>query len=202
MRLEVFLQGFNSSILIISFHPCVIQTPEDVGQLLHQGLVTVSDPDVRNIGPGDVISGDPILGEVRTKPVLLHLMRESAHQDRIPCQLAHVAAGHLPDLRSDAVLFHQRFLGEVELEGIIGRQGDVKTPRKILRQRRPENSVTRLFDFWNFLAINFVTKVAQMFGDFLGNCENHHILSQTGEVTFWATFRKTWATCNFKIWSY
>ena len=62
--------------------------------------------------------------------------------------------------------------------------------------------VIRLGDFWNFLAINFVTKVAQMFGDFLGNCENHHILSQTGEVTFWATFRKTWATFNFKIWSY
>ena len=78
----------------------------------------------------------------------------------------------------------------MELEGIIGRQGDVKTPRKILRQRRPENSVTRLGDFWNFLAINFVTKVAQMFGEFLGSCENHRILSQPGEATFCATWKK------------
>ena len=29
-----------------------------------------------------------------------------------------------------------------------------------------------------------------MFGDFLGSCENHHFLSQTGEATFWATFGK------------
>ena len=26
-----------------------------------------------------------------------------------------------------------------------------------------------------------------MFGDFLGSCENHRILSQTVEATFWAT---------------
>ena len=59
----------------------------------------------------------------------------------------------------------------------------MKTPRKILRQRRPENSVTRL-------GINFVTKVAQMFGEFLGSCENHRILSQPGEATFCATWKK------------
>ena len=34
-------------------------------------------------------------------------------------------------------------------------------------------------DFWNLLAI-FFTKVAQMFGGFLGSCENHCFLSQTG----------------------
>ena len=28
-------------------------------------------------------------------------------------------------------------------------------------------SVTRLGNFWNFMAINYITKVAQMFGDFL-----------------------------------
>ena len=28
------------------------------------------------------------------------------------------------------------------------------------------SSVARLDDFWNFLATNFITKVAQMFGDF------------------------------------
>ena len=31
--------------------------------------------------------------------------------------------------------------------------------------------VARLGDFWNFLVTNFITKVAQMFGDFLGSCE-------------------------------
>ena len=76
MRLEVFLQGFNSSILIISFHPCVIQTPEDVGQLLGQCLVSVSNPDIRDVGPGDVISGDAIAGAVGTEPVLLHLLEQ------------------------------------------------------------------------------------------------------------------------------
>ena len=42
------------------------------------------------------------------------------------------------------------------------------------------SSVTRLGNFCNFLATNFVTKVAQMFGDFSGSCENHCFLSQTG----------------------
>ena len=30
------------------------------------------------------------------------------------------------------------------------------------------NSVTRLDNFWKFLATNFLTKVAQLFGDFWG----------------------------------
>ena len=36
------------------------------------------------------------------------------------------------------------------------------------------SSVTRLGEFWNSLVTNFITKVAQMFDDFLGSCENHH----------------------------
>ena len=60
-------------------------------------------------------------------------------------------------------------------------------------------SVTRLGEFWNFLVTNFITKVAQMFGDILGSCENHRFLSRTGEATFWAFFGKTWATFSFKI---
>ena len=37
-----------------------------------------------------------------------------------------------------------------------------------------EFSVTILGDFWYFLAKKiFITKVAQMFGDFLASCENH-----------------------------
>ena len=40
-----------------------------------------------------------------------------------------------------------------------------------------ESSVTRFGDFWNFLAINFITKVAQIFGDFLGFFEKHPIIT-------------------------
>ena len=58
--------------------------------------------------------------------------------------------------------------------------------------RRPAHSVTRLGDFWNFFVTNFITKAAQMFGDFLVSCENHHLLSKIGKATFWATFGKTW----------
>ena len=43
----------------------------------------------------------------------------------------------------------------------------------------PMTNVTRLGNFWNFLATNFILKVAQMFGDFLGTCENHCYVSQT-----------------------
>ena len=43
---------------------------------------------------------------------------------------------------------------------------------------------------WNFVVTNFIAKVAQMFGNFLGSCKNHCFLSQTGESTFWATFGK------------
>ena len=64
------------------------------------------------------------------------------------------------------------------------------------------SSVTRLGGFWNFLATNFITKVAQMFGDFLGSCEIHCFLRQTGDATFWATFGKSWATFYFSIWSH
>ena len=55
--------------------------------------------------------------------------------------------------------------------------------------------------FLEFLGNTFITKLAQMFGDFWGTCENHCIISQTGDATFWATFGKTWATFYYKIWS-
>ena len=59
--------------------------------------------------------------------------------------------------------------------------------------------VTRLGDFWNFLATNFITKVAQMFGDFEGNCEKHFFFKSNWLGYFWATFGKTWATFYFNI---
>ena len=56
--------------------------------------------------------------------------------------------------------------------------------------------------FWNFLVAKFITKVAQMFDDFLGSCEKYQFLYQTGEFTFWATFGKTCANFYFNIWSH
>ena len=37
-------------------------------------------------------------------------------------------------------------------------------------------SVTRLGDFWKFLATNLLTKVAQNIGDFLGYFEKEHFM--------------------------
>ena len=40
-------------------------------------------------------------------------------------------------------------------------------------------SGTRLGDFWKFLATNFIAKVDQLFGDFLGYFDKYHFLSQS-----------------------
>ena len=40
--------------------------------------------------------------------------------------------GEFPDLSRDAVLLHQRLLGEVELERVIGRDGDVEAPGEVV----------------------------------------------------------------------
>ena len=56
--------------------------------------------------------------------------------DRVPCKLAHVAAGQLPHLGGDAVLLHEGLLGEVELEGVVGGDGDVEASGKVVRQGR------------------------------------------------------------------
>ena len=44
--------------------------------------------------------------------------------------------------------------------------------------------------FCKFLATNFLSKGANMFGDFWGNLENHHFSSQTRVANFWATFEE------------
>ena len=51
-------------------------------------------------------------------------------------------------------------------------------------------SETRLSNFRNFLATTFTTKVAQMVGDFSTQLFKPSFLRQTGEATFWATFKK------------
>ena len=61
-------------------------------------------------------------------------MGEPAGDDGVSGELAHVAAGELPDLGRDAVLLHQRLLGEVELKGVVGGDGDVEASGKVVRQ--------------------------------------------------------------------
>ena len=63
---------------------------------------------------------------------VVYLMREPASDDGVPGQLAHVAAGQLPDLGRDAVLLHQRFLGEVELERIVSGEGDIESSGEVV----------------------------------------------------------------------
>ena len=45
-------------------------------------------------------------------------------------------------------------------------------------------SVTRLGDFWNFLVTNFIKKIAQMFGDFLGELWKQLLF----KTNWWAYF--------------
>ena len=63
-------------------------------------------------------------------------MAETAGEDRVPGQLAEVAAGELEDLRGDAVLLHEGLLGEVELEGVVGGERHVEPPGQVVRERR------------------------------------------------------------------
>ena len=49
-------------------------------------------------------------------------------------------------------------------------------------------SVTRLGKFWKFLATNFHSKVAQVFGDFFGYFWKSHILSKNWNGYFWVNF--------------
>ena len=55
------------------------------------------------------------------------------------------------------------------------------------------NSVTRVGYFWKILATNFLAKVSQIFGDFLGYLENTAFEEITVMATFWATLQKNLA---------
>ena len=65
----------------------------------------------------------------------------------------------------------------------------------------PQDSVTRLDDFWNFL-VNLFYKSNPNVCRLFASCENHRFLSQTSEATFGATFVKAWGTFYFNIWSH
>ena len=64
------------------------------------------------------------------------------------------------------------------------------------------HSVTRLGDFWKFLATNILTKVAQIFGNFLGCCEKHYFVSKNCCGSFLGRVWKNWATFYSNIWSH
>ena len=62
-------------------------------------------------------------------------MRKSAHVNTVSGELAHVAGGEFPDLSGDAILFHERLFGEVELQRVVRGERDVEAARQIFGQR-------------------------------------------------------------------
>lgn len=64
-------------------------------------------------------------------------MVKATHKDGIPRQLTHVSGRELPDLSGNRVLFHERLLGEVELQGVVRREGDQQPTRQVLREGVP-----------------------------------------------------------------
>ena len=86
--------------------------------------------------------------------MLLGVVRETRLEDGVTGDLTEVTAkwlwslyitaakirivrlpGEFPDLGSNAVLLHQRFLGEVELERVVSGERHVEPPGQIVRER-------------------------------------------------------------------
>ena len=65
-----------------------------------------------------------------------------------------------------------------------------------------QNIVTRLGNFWKFLATDFLRKVSQLFNNFRGYFENIILKVKTAVSTFWATFVEIWVTFYSNIWSH
>ena len=63
-------------------------------------------------------------------------------------------------------------------------------------------SVTRLGDFSKFFETYFLRKIGKIFGHLLVYFEIHQFLGKTTVDTFWATFRRNWATFYTAIWSH
>ena len=70
------------------------------------------------------------------------------------------------------------------------------------REREREEQCDQIGRFFKDLGDKFITKVAQMIVDFLGNFKNPHSCVKTAAATFWATFGNVWATFYSKIWSH
>ena len=61
----------------------------------------------------------------------------------------------------------------------------------------PPFSVIRLGEFRKFLATNFISKVAQILGHFLGYSENHHFERKNVCGYFWENFKGS-LNCNIR----
>ena len=66
-----------------------------------------------------------------------------------------------------------------------------RTRYNTLKYRSPVSSLTVLGYFWKVLVTNFLAKVAQTFGNFLGYFEKCNFVSLTSVLIFWATFYST-----------
>ncbi|GMR32782.1 hypothetical protein PMAYCL1PPCAC_02977 [Pristionchus mayeri] len=110
---------------------------EQLAEFIHQSLVTERNPQIGDVGSLDVVASHSLVLVARTQPVDLHLILESRLHHRIACQLAHIARRELPHLSCDGELLHQRFLGVVELEGVVRRDRDVQTLLEVLEEWIP-----------------------------------------------------------------
>ena len=97
-NLTSVLSGCRLGILQHMQHLGLDHTLEDVGELLHEGLVAVGDPDVGHVGARRVVAGHALALVVGAQPAVLGLAGEAALVHGVPRDLAHVAAGQLPHL--------------------------------------------------------------------------------------------------------
>ena len=63
-------------------------------------------------------------------------------------------------------------------------------------------SVIRLGEFCKFLVTYFLSKVAQMSGDFSNYFENVTFQVETAVATFWGHSWRIWATFYVNLWSH
>ena len=129
-KLFLVLDAHAPIELLGSFHRYF----KNVWQFIQKCLVAESNADVWHICASNVVTRNAFTSIVGSKPMLFHFMWESWHCHAVPCQLTHITWRQLPNLRRNAVLFHQRFLCEVELKGIIGWEWYDQPSGKILGQ--------------------------------------------------------------------
>ena len=62
------------------------------------------------------------------------------------------------------------------------------------------DSVTRLGNFGKFLVTSFLSRVAQLFGDYLDHFKNGTLFNDNHCGNLFGNFKKIWATFNFNNW--
>ena len=77
-------------------------------------------------------------------------------------------------------ILSQKFIG--------GQETDLETQKFDTMTSLPKEiggSATRLGKFWKLLGAKYITKVAQMYGDYVGYFEKHFVEVKTAGATFW-----------------